>query len=123
MLRTYKLLLFYAGVVLAAFDANAIVQRFFFASPDPIAWEKVAVAALLQGAAFGIALPYLAFISRVRTPLLGRNRSLLFALDLRLAPLLACGILCAFSVTVLFNAVNCGNHPLPTNRGMSVCPK
>ena len=122
-MRAYKLLLFYAAFALAAFDMHAIAHRFFLSAPDPVAWEKLAVAVLLQAVVFALAWPYLRFISRTRPPLLERQRSLLFSLDLRLAPILGLGLIAAAAVAVLYNAVNCGNHPLPANRGMSVCPR
>ena len=123
MARTYKLLLFYAALALAALDVHAVAQRFFQAAPDPVAWEKVALAMVLQAVAFALAWPGLTFLSRVRAPLLAKQRTLFFSLDFRLALIFGLGLLAALSVAVLYNAVNCGNHPLPTNRGMSVCPR
>jgi hypothetical protein len=123
MLRAHKLLLFYAAVVLAAFDTHAVVQRFFLAAPDSVAWEKIALALLLQVAVFAIAWPYLWFMGRARRPLFERNPIPFFPLNFALAPLLACGLISVVSVGVLFNALNCGNHPLPTHRGMAICPR
>ncbi len=121
MRRSYKILLFYSLLMLAAFDLHALIQRFFLASPEPIAWEKAIVAALLQVIAAGVAALYLRWISISDISLLEHNPSLL-SRGLKTTPLLACVLLAALSVTVLYNAVNCGSHSFPANRGMTSCP-
>ena len=123
MLRPHKLLLFYAAVVLGAFDANALVQRLLLVAPEPLAWGKIALALLLQAAAFAIACPYLWFIVRARKPLVERNPIPFFPLNLMLAPLIPCGLIAGLSVAVLFNGLNCGSYPLPVHRGMALCPR
>ena len=122
MAHRYKLLLFYAALALAAFDMHAVVRRLFLTAPDPVAWDKLAVAASLQAVVFALAWPYLTLVSRMKVSLLEKRRSLV-SLDLWLAPILGLGLVAGLSVMVLYNSVNCGNHPLPTNRGMSVCPR
>ena len=121
MRRGHQLLLLYSLLLLAVLDLHALSQRFFLASPEPVAWEKVFVAALLQGIVIGAATLYLRWISSSGISLLEQEPNLL-SRGLRTTPLLAIGLLAALSVTVLYNAVNCGSHPLPTSRGMTTCP-
>jgi hypothetical protein len=123
MAHRYKLLIFYGALALAAFDMHALARRFFLAAPDPVAWDKLALAALLQAVVFALAWPYLTFVSRMKASLLERQPSFFFSLHLWLAPILGLGLLAGFSVMVLYNSFNCGNHPLPTNRGALVCPR
>jgi hypothetical protein len=122
MSRSYKLLLFYALLLLAAFDLQALSQRIFLAAPDPVNWAKVILSVALQATAVAGSVLYLNWLSRTGISLLERSPNL-FSRGLKTLPLLASGLLAAFSVTVMYNAVNCGNHPLPTNRGMLTCPR
>jgi hypothetical protein len=122
MTRTHKILLFYAGALLAGFDVHAVIQRFFVSVPDPVAWEKVFIAILLQLVVAALALAYFAYLGRAKA-LDTRPHLILDGLRLRYLPVLGLGMLAALSVTILYNAVNCGSHPLPANRGMSTCPR
>jgi hypothetical protein len=123
MTRPYRLLLFYALVLLAAFDMSAIIQRLFIPAPDPIAWEKVVVAGTLQVVTGLLGGWYLHYLSGRRgRPLVGTG-ALSIAMTVRLAPVVALGLVTALSVQLLFNAFNCGNHYFPTHRGASVCPR
>jgi hypothetical protein len=122
MRHAYKLAIFYALVVLAAFNLHALVSRFMLEAPDPVAWHKVGFALFLQFIAVGVAVLYLQWLSRTDMSLFEASPSLFF-LGLKTTPLVASGVLLAFSVTILYNSVNCGNHPLPSNRGMSTCPR
>ena len=122
MSRGYKLLLFYAVALLAVADVCALVGRLFLVAPDPVAWEKVALSAMLQGIAITIAAYYLRWLSRTKHPLIPERRSLL-TLNLALAPIIAVGLIAALSIAVLTNATNCGNHPLPVHRGEKTCPR
>lgn len=121
MSRKYKLLLFYAVALLIGADLYVITSRFFLASPDPVAWEKIALAAILQAAALASAAYYFRWLSRTKHSLVPARS--LFTLDLALVPVVAVGLVAALSVSILANATNCGNHPLPANRGEKNCPK
>ena len=122
MSRGYKLLLFYAVALLVAADLYALAGRLFLLAPDPIAWEKVALSAMLQCIAIAVATYYLRWLSRTKYPLIPERRSL-FTLNLALAPVIAVCLVAGPSVGVLTNAMNCGNHPLPTHRGAKTCPR
>jgi hypothetical protein len=54
MLRIHKFLRFCAAVVLGAFDAHAVAERVFLVAAEPLAWETIALALLLQAAAFAL---------------------------------------------------------------------
>jgi hypothetical protein len=121
MSRTQKIFLFYALVILVAFDLNAISQRFFLANPDAIGWSKVVASAVLQGLlALGL-IAYIPFLWRKSTPS-STSRFMLGPMGWKIVPLIALGILAAWSVAMLYNGFNCGSHPLPSARGAPLCP-
>ena len=121
MSRTQKIFLFYALVILAAFDLNAITQRFFLTSPDAIAWSKVGASVILQVLlALGL-ITYIPFLWRQGAPS-STSRFMLGPMGWKVVPLIALGTLAAWSVAMLYNGFNCGSHPLPTARGIPLCP-
>ncbi len=122
MSRGYKLLLFYSGLLIAAFDVHAVASRFFIGSPDAISWSKTCVALLIQAVAVLIAVVYAYWLSSTGRSLL-EPETRFWSPGIRIAPMLVAGLLAAFSQQMLFNAWNCGDHPLPTSRGMPTCPR
>jgi hypothetical protein len=119
MPHRYKLVLFYAALLVLAFDLNAILQRLFSQPLAEVAWGKIVVAALLQGSSFAGAYEYLRWF--------GRKGKSLFAEDIwspfRLVPLFAAGLVATFSTQVLHNAVNCSEHPFPSSSARTACPR
>jgi hypothetical protein len=122
MKRSLVLALFYASAGLIIFDLYAIASRFTSVNSDPVAWLKVAFAVLLQVLALGIGFLYVKFLSAYDKPHT-RARLMLDTLPVRLVPVLAAGLLAAWGYTMLYNGINCGSHPLPSNRGMTTCPR
>ena len=119
--RTHKLLLFYSALLLGAFDLIALSSRLFERSPDPISWEKVFVAVAIQALSILIWGFYLSWLSATGRRLFDGGSP--YSLQgFGLIPVIMAGLLAAFSITVLHNAWNCGNRPLPTSRGMKTCP-
>jgi hypothetical protein len=114
-------MLFYAALLIGAFDVFSLASRFFESSPDPIAWDKVFVAVVVQALSVLIFGIYLSWLSATGRHLLEAGSP--YSLQrLGLIPVLMAGLLAAFSITVLHNGWNCGNHPIPTGRGMTTCP-
>lgn len=121
MKRLYKLMLILGGALLLLFDARAVLARVAGTAGDEVDWLKVAFALTWQAIAVVGAVLYAAFLSRSR-PMDTRPNVVLDALRLRLVPVFAVVLMAAFSVNVLYNAVNCGSQPIPTSRGNSKCP-
>lgn len=121
MSRAHKILLFYAIALAAAADLHAFAGRLFLAAPDAVAWDKLLLALVLQASAIGMSALYLQWLGRTGRRLLPQRRSP-FTLDLNLVPLIAAGFVAGLSVAILSNAVNCGSHPFPAQRGQAVCP-
>ncbi len=121
MSRIHRLLVFYAAVVVGLFDIQSIASRFFERSPDPISWPKVSVAVVMQFTALLIWASFLSWIG-ARGHSFVDARSTFSWRRFGMAPALVAGVIAAYSVTVLHNGWNCGNHPIPTSRGMPTCP-
>jgi hypothetical protein len=122
MKRSLALVLFYATAALVVADLYAVASRFTGSQPttDPVNWLRVAFAVLLQLLAVGGTVLYFAFLSRYDKPNT-KSSTILDALRLRFVPVLAAALLAAFSFNMLYNAMNCGNHPFPVNRSPA-CP-
>jgi hypothetical protein len=121
MSRIHKLLVFYAAVIVGLFDIQSVASRFFERMPDPISWPKVFVAVAMQLTALLFWASFLSWLS-------AKGRSFVDAKSpfswrrFGMAPAIFAAVIAAFSVTVLHNGWNCGNHPIPTSRGMTTCP-
>jgi uncharacterized membrane protein len=123
MKRSLALILFYACAVLFIADAYAVASRFlgYRAEPDPVDWLKVSFALLIQLVAVTITSLYFWFLSHYDKPDTSPH-AILDTLRLRFAPVLVAGLLAAFAYSMLYNGVNCGNHPFPINKGPT-CPR
>ena len=122
MSRNYKIVLFYAVALLAAIDIYTVSQRLFNAAPDPIDWMKLGFAAAIQIFVVAGTASYLSYLSRAKATSAVSN-FVLNGFRLKFMPVLVLGLVAGLSVNMLYNGVNCGSHPLPSARGMSICPK
>ena len=107
MPRTYKLALFYGVLILAAFDAHALVGRLLAAAPPPVSWLKVVWSLVAQGVLVGVAAGYLALLAKRADKPTVRAFSVL-GLPLPVWPLAALCFLAAFAVAMLYNGLWCG---------------
>ena len=121
MSRGYRLFVFYACVALLAIDAYAVLSRFMGAPVDPVSWQKTFFSLLLQAIALAILVGHSYYMSLAKLPLL-EGSSRLWSPSWRIVPFFAACLLVAYSYQMLFNAWNCGSHPLPTSRGHTTCP-
>jgi hypothetical protein len=120
--RAYKLILFYAFVILLAFDVHAVVQRFLLESVEPIAWLKVTCAFIIQALTVGGGATYLGFLGdrrRSASTVLGPFDSW----RIKLVPIIGIGVVAAFSIAMLYNGMVCGSQPLPTVHGVAMCTR
>ena len=121
MSRGYRIFLFYACSALLAADLYAVLSRFLEPPVDPVSWQKSFFALLLQGIALAVLVGHSYFMSFSKLPLSDQS-SRLWSPSWRFVPFFAAFLLAAYSYQLLFNAWNCGAHPLPTSRGQSTCP-
>jgi hypothetical protein len=121
MSRGYRLFVFYAAVALLAIDVYAVLSRFMGAPADSVSWQKILFALLLQAIALAILIACSYYMSIAKLPLV-EGSSRLWSPGWRIVPFFAACLLAAYSYQMLFNALNCGSHPLPTNRGQTTCP-
>ena len=123
MKRSLALILFLGCVILVLADAYAVISRFAGSrpDPDPVDWLKVSFALLIQLVAVGITTIYFWFLSQYDKPDT-RPHVILDTLRLRLVPVLISGLLAAWAYSMLYNGMNCGNHPFPISKGPT-CPR
>lgn len=114
--RSEQLLLFCALAILGAFDIHAAAHRALYGAADPIDWAKVILAIFLQIVGVYLGLLSVRWFKHAR-----ERRSIVWTFRLYWVPIAAAGLLAAYSVTILFNGINCGGTPVPTNRGMPTC--
>ena len=125
MPRRYKIALFWAFVVLLAFDVHAIAQHFLRVPVDPVAWDKAIGAFIIQVLACAAGAAYLGFLGRRSRRNAGDSSfGMLEDWRLKFWPLGALAAPVAFSVSLLFNSMACGTQPFPpTARGTRMCHK
>jgi len=117
-----RIFLICATTITLAFDAYAFVSRMHEDSAPEVAWLKVAGAFLLQSAVLLVALGYLKFVGkrpRLELPPYGSFDSW----QRRYMPVAILVVAAGFAGTLLYNGVLCGDRPLPSGRGVSVCSK
>ena len=121
MHRAHKIALLYGVAVLLAFDTHAVAQRFLLATVEPVAWLKVVAAFVAQAIAVAALAIYLAILGKQDRAV--PAASIRLSWRIKVLPIVGLGVLAAFSVAVLYNAVVCGNQSLPTVRGVPMCAR
>jgi hypothetical protein len=122
MKRSHKLLLSYGVIALVLVDSYVVVEALLVGPAEPVDAWKAAVAGIVQALAVGICALYAAYLGRAQ-PLDTRPNVVLDALRVRLWPILVAGIMAAFSVALLAQAIKCGSQPFPSSRGTPLCGK
>lgn len=122
MKLSHKVFLCSAGVLLLLLDAYAFGARLLGATVEPVDWLEVVFALMLQSVALSGGFLYARFVGQ-RPSTKGGPSAVVEVLRPGFMAVLFVGLLAAYSVRILYNAVNCGSQPIPTKRGNSTCAR